>query len=966
MPSLATGNSIAFLDPHERYFRKYGGRTGIKFDMDKNDRAYFEQYPDQFRPFMNKIGGQLNLKDTFDGTLFRFPIRNKEAAETSELCGHYADFHQLIDRDVLEPFFQDFHLILLFLRNIESIELYKLNGDCEQLIASTYIDLSNSDADLLRKRSEYNAYLKRTVNVDKTMNPKLFELEDFTSNWKFTISTKELSNGIWSERSDTYLLSSFIGLNSMSDELRNTAFAISTIPICNVAFKYNARDDEAFRVHCFLPLPETLTTGLKIFVNGAFSLTENRRDLKWPDHDTRNDLTYVWNEYFSSEVLSKAIRQLLIYAKSFVHADLTVKGFYQMFPIPSEMNERFRKCLSHLLRSLHEMELVVTVTNEWSTTANVLFANEFIDHIQNSKQDNKRVLIDILYRLFDNRIAAPSLPDHVRQFYAEWNEENGSKPLDLKLFASKLGASGMSLTNEEKVVLVNYLMANIESCDLNGLDLLPLLDGSWEIFSQSSNDSVVIFENSADLAMFAECKILEKWIFNLGLLSVDSTDRLIGYLRKHKTFNQVKLFDKDVFLVFLNELHHELDVARHERVWQYIYRNYNNSLADLVAFKIISIDTNNNQYSSLKENSLKYFFYHKKNLNSEITDFVTKHGFDPTTSTGCVLLDFDKLPYGLANHPRLADYFDELKPANLVACFELIETYTGCDFRVLAQDQMTMPCKQVIYDLVCSKAISASCHKEFFKTKLPVFELFDPYFNSIKKFEQHEDLFKRLRKLLDGYTKFTIFNEMIQNADDAQATRVEFCFDSRQFGQWKSKQSMKSLWVYNNSVFAEDDFENLELLGSENKMEKADKIGKFGVGFNSVYNFTDCPSILSQDSLVILNPTKECLKSSTGIRIKYAESRLATNSLLNECLRAHDGLFGFDTVECKRAASFNGTIIRLPLRVDESLLSANVFDDDAEIMELIRQFYHISHDILLFTQNVSEIRVSTVKGKLAS
>ncbi len=231
-------------------------------------------------------------------------------------------------------------------------------------------------------------------------------------------------------------------------------------------------------------------------------------------------------------------------------------------------------------------------------------------------------------------------------------------------------------------------------------------------------------------------------------------------------------------------------------------------------------------------------------------------------------------------------------------------------------------------------------------------------FDAIKKFEQREDLVLRLRKLLDGYTKGTIFNEMIQNADDAKATRIEFCIDLNDSRQWKSRQPMQSLWIYNNSVFSESDFGNLELLGSENKMQKQDTIGKFGVGFNSVYNITDCPSILSRDSLVILNPTKECFKNSTGMRINYVENSVDGNRLLNECLEPHDGLFGFSIAKSKCKTAFDGTIIRLPLRLDPSLLSSHVFNDENEIKDLIRNFYSMAHDTILFTQNLVEIKVS--------
>jgi sacsin len=50
----------------------------------------------------------------------------------------------------------------------------------------------------------------------------------------------------------------------------------------------------------------------------------------------------------------------------------------------------------------------------------------------------------------------------------------------------------------------------------------------------------------------------------------------------------------------------------------------------------------------------------------------------------------------------------------------------------------------------------------------------------------------------------------------------------------------KALWVYNNALFHENDFENILKLGGKTKLQEKDKIGKFGLGFCSVYNEEIC------------------------------------------------------------------------------------------------------------------------------
>lgn len=50
--------------------------------------------------------------------------------------------------------------------------------------------------------------------------------------------------------------------------------------------------------------------------------------------------------------------------------------------------------------------------------------------------------------------------------------------------------------------------------------------------------------------------------------------------------------------------------------------------------------------------------------------------------------------------------------------------------------------------------------------------------------------------------------------------------------------------VHNNAVFTPRDFENLSRIGQGAKLERLATTGRFGLGFNCCYNYTDLPSIL--------------------------------------------------------------------------------------------------------------------------
>ena len=83
--------------------------------------------------------------------------------EPSELSEKVEPFEKLIYDEILDPFFKDLSLTLLFLRNIERIEVYEIINQKNKLIGSTFIDYKSSSSDLKQKREaiRYTASLSR-------------------------------------------------------------------------------------------------------------------------------------------------------------------------------------------------------------------------------------------------------------------------------------------------------------------------------------------------------------------------------------------------------------------------------------------------------------------------------------------------------------------------------------------------------------------------------------------------------------------------------------------------------------------------------------------------------------------------------------------------------------------------------------------------------------------------------------
>ena len=86
--------------------------------------------------------------------------------------------------------------------------------------------------------------------------------------------------------------------------------------------------------------------------------------------------------------------------------------------------------------------------------------------------------------------------------------------------------------------------------------------------------------------------------------------------------------------------------------------------------------------------------------------------------------------------------------------------------------------------------------------------------------------------------------ELIQNADDAGATEVRFLVDPRQHPteglpneHFKEYQG-PALFAWNDATFKRDDWDCLAKIEGSEKEKEVLKVGRFGLGFLSVFHVT--------------------------------------------------------------------------------------------------------------------------------
>ena len=246
-----------------------------------------------------------------------------------------------------------------------------------------------------------------------------------------------------------------------------------------------------------------------------------------------------------------------------------------------------------------------------------------------------------------------------------------------------------------------------------------------------------------------------------------------------------------------------------------------------------------------------------------------------------------------------------------------------------------------------------------------------------EKAGQSIELSRRIQNIIKDYKdSIDVFKELIQNADDAGATEVKFLIDWRQhdmellFTKEMRHWQGPALYAYNNSVFSPKDFENIRQIGAGTKLTDPTKIGRFGLGFCSVYQLTDVPSFISANKLVVFDPHMHFLGASLaagspGISIDFVEQQSDIGSFYPDQMSPYQDVFGCNVLtepvdgEMPKPLErgFQGTLFRLPFRgmsCPPSDICRKTFGRE-EIQQWKEDFNRFAQNLLVFLRHVKMV-----------
>ncbi|KNC46434.1 sacsin [Thecamonas trahens ATCC 50062] len=242
----------------------------------------------------------------------------------------------------------------------------------------------------------------------------------------------------------------------------------------------------------------------------------------------------------------------------------------------------------------------------------------------------------------------------------------------------------------------------------------------------------------------------------------------------------------------------------------------------------------------------------------------------------------------------------------------------------------------------------------------------------LREFSQQEALTTRLANILEEYplSVGSTVAEWAQNADDAGASVFGLVVDGRTarndlpltpcggeaLPDMIEMARRPALYVYNSAQFSDADLENIISLGNSMKRESGASIGKYGLGANVMYSFTDTPMFISRSSLVVFDPHGHRLPGGMlGTITDYMACGLAES---DPVLASAFDLELAGVFSASLSAHFDGTLFRLPLRTPEdaaaSAISSHALSID-DVTNLLSDFAPQASDMLLFLKSVSTV-----------
>ena len=708
LPSIVSGDTVAFLDPHEKYFNR--GEPGQEFST---AQPLLAENFDQFEPFHQIFDCNLNLGCHYSGTLFRFPLRTQPSQLSTKI------YTREMVNTLFDSFKNEASAILLFLKNVDSISLYEREDRGEIFHLYTAKVSEKSRKEVKKKKQELIQDIK--VDWDFTTKTTFYHLE-----------IEKNCPGKPSEKNEWFVANQ---VGTREKKLIELAQSLKLLPWIGIAFPVETTDMTCLgRIFCFLPLPPDgdCRTGLPVQVNGYFGLTDNRRALKWPGPDCQNDDTALWNRLLLQKVGSQVYVDLIVNmvrdCSANLPPDLCAKLVYSALPDFSRVRQDWACILQPLFQIVLAREIFLTTSRgnyRWINLGEAIL--DRLDETRGMRREIKQVVLRTLLSAGQSIV---SLPGYVIQIIDKYHRISGwaaVKKITPGLFCDVLRSSfdfhQLAMSFEERLLALEYALQN--SPDLHGVPLLPLQNQQFvkfwhpsveKIFIPSEKQSPDLLPNLKHRLLYCNLSIqVQQKLHELGSSKITQLH--------HPTANDIKqLLWQNLPNDWAGHSHPEQQtvtwnpnakahpsLAWLQLVWKWINENYPSRLGEFEEMPLIPVSINPpSSMARLRQNSTVIVKEHPL-CNETLSDVA--RGL--LLLSGCVVIE--KLPF-FVNHDRLFHYMSLPNPSGILSVLTVERSKVIQQLSVASSEVKQELCS------ILSRLGNISSDEESFIRTLPIFE----------------------------------------------------------------------------------------------------------------------------------------------------------------------------------------------------------------------------------------------------
>lgn len=574
-PSFISGNYWVLLDPLGEL---ENGRHGVRIEIDVLET----QFPDQLKPFKlmkNHLFIKKEGKLYFDGTLFRFPLRENRSKIKNEIIS----FKEL--KNIFVQFINDApEKPVLFSNFISRCSCREFSNDNIQTTTIWDIQLKGVDNSEEISLQEKVAQLKNSNTLEETLQ---------FNNIKKDIIISDMNNN---QTCYSFLVTyGFIFTSKISDHIKKHP-SYKFIPYGGVAMYLDNNNKlipkgNVHSLYCTFPL--SINSNLPVIINGRFLPTSNRRELQKIAANEVGNTAPLWNEIIMEELLSKLYIENLNYAKQFAvtYDDNSLLSFWPVYFSNYSLNEKNNLAVP-ILSMLREEELILCHSHVWQKPEKVIFCPDSIP----------KIVLSILV-INPNIHIIYNVNNEFGEIYDQLNNEKIYFPL--KLCSPRILSENLYILKEQSVLslvddantLLQYLFSDVNSIQIENLLDIP-------IFPTFSNQLISIsnFENEKlFLVDELESMILSNFIPNRLIMKLNIPEKVMQPLA---LVSNLQVLSPDDLTKELNDTKIE-DMSIIEHIWQYLQR-----FDDLRIFNKLQIvpirGSDQTEYLRLYDNCFSY------------------------------------------------------------------------------------------------------------------------------------------------------------------------------------------------------------------------------------------------------------------------------------------------------------------------------------------------------------------------